>query len=958
MNHTVPGDKWLVLSSLICLIVLTLAVGRGLGELPPTLILSFLGLALWGCTGPMDAMGGINWFVIGPYLLLMGFGFGLDLRNVDGLFRGSMSVGLLVVGLLAPFSHRVGVDQLWFFFLAALYGSTVIQRPHTPPREAALMFGAVITRLAFVRVVRLQRVAPRVRSVGVHAILAPAVRSAFLAVLLILASDALIGGGRDLLERFEPGIKTASEKLRRLPGRIRRLGVEARKWVDQVLDGQPSPEGKESGESALLETLLSGQTPDAPARIDSPGRVFFKISRRNELDFGRGLKDPLPSVSSYSLEPLARVRTQPRLRWSPYLRRGAYDFYDVGRWSYPQPEWEPWTPEQIFEGEPTTEVWLKMKPGVAGELLVPCPLADMLSPVGLEIDRGRNLRAPGISAGKLVTLRAVMLRFRPDSAVEARVDLPARLYRVPNTISDDPTFQRAVKEARRYARKRGGSLPVAVAEWVGTHHWYSRKPRHDARRDPTLEFLRTRVGFCQHMASLAALILRAQGVPARIGAGLAFGTLKNGEWVYLASNAHAWVELPAVGGLWSIVDPTAYSSMADPSEPRPPGIGAAEPRIKRPSGNRPSAKATGGPSGTKRGRPDPLLSGQNPVSKSTNTARRSSGAARRGSDSGGKLAERGSQPSHKAAGPRASRPPDGDAGGKDPLPSGRASLPEEENARPARRSSRVNPAPVGAGKKIGHRSGQSTGPGRGTQGQASASSDGESSTDSGSSGGPGRGTQGQASASSGREASTDSVSSGGPGRGTQGRKELVAIPAWKRVEEFLGGLALRVEWILLIMGASVLLVAVWKLGKREKTEQLLGERPPRPEDAPSRLEKLRELLPRVTDSSERVKGLFDIFCLQLAVWGVGRRSHETEREYAVVVGQALGAGPADDMEVVASVLEEVLYGDLEPSPKQLERYEQSVRGVASSLARRMGVSVIPELALGRFAAWRRSWRAG
>jgi transglutaminase-like putative cysteine protease len=82
------------------------------------------------------------------------------------------------------------------------------------------------------------------------------------------------------------------------------------------------------------------------------------------------------------------------------------------------------------------------------------------------------------------------------------------------------------------------------------------KPADDA--DALLEFLtRTRTGFCQHYASAMAVMVRALGLPARIGVGYKPGTQQeDGSYLVQTKDAHAWVEVFFDGYGWVPFEPT------------------------------------------------------------------------------------------------------------------------------------------------------------------------------------------------------------------------------------------------------------------------------------------------------------------------------------------------------------------------------------------------------------------
>jgi hypothetical protein len=84
-------------------------------------------------------------------------------------------------------------------------------------------------------------------------------------------------------------------------------------------------------------------------------------------------------------------------------------------------------------------------------------------------------------------------------------------------------------------------------------------PREPARVDAVDHFLfDTRRGFCEHIASAMAVLLRAEGIPTRVVTGYGPGERNpfTGYYEVRYSDAHAWIEVyyPQVG--WVPYDPT------------------------------------------------------------------------------------------------------------------------------------------------------------------------------------------------------------------------------------------------------------------------------------------------------------------------------------------------------------------------------------------------------------------
>ena len=96
-------------------------------------------------------------------------------------------------------------------------------------------------------------------------------------------------------------------------------------------------------------------------------------------------------------------------------------------------------------------------------------------------------------------------------------------------------------------------------------------------RDPLAEFLFvTKRGYCEYFASAMAVLLRTQGIPARVVTGFQSGFYNDvsGSWVMRASDAHAWVEGWIDGRGWVTFDPT-------PSAAAPLAGGWLQTRLRR-----------------------------------------------------------------------------------------------------------------------------------------------------------------------------------------------------------------------------------------------------------------------------------------------------------------------------------------------------------------------------------------
>ncbi len=113
---------------------------------------------------------------------------------------------------------------------------------------------------------------------------------------------------------------------------------------------------------------------------------------------------------------------------------------------------------------------------------------------------------------------------------------------------------------------------IAVQQYLTSHEQYSLDtPRLQSGADAVDQFLfRDHLGFCEQFSSAFAVLLRSQGIPARVAVGYATGDYDRltGSYTVHNSDAHAWteVEFPGVG--WVPFDASPGFD-ATPRTPRP-----------------------------------------------------------------------------------------------------------------------------------------------------------------------------------------------------------------------------------------------------------------------------------------------------------------------------------------------------------------------------------------------------
>jgi hypothetical protein len=108
----------------------------------------------------------------------------------------------------------------------------------------------------------------------------------------------------------------------------------------------------------------------------------------------------------------------------------------------------------------------------------------------------------------------------------------------------------------------------AVQGWLQANTRYDLDiPEDPPGADPVDHFLfERRRGFCEHIASAMAVLLRARGIPTRIVTGFGPGERNpfSGHYDVRDSDAHAWVEVLYPGVGWVPYDPTFGVPPADP----------------------------------------------------------------------------------------------------------------------------------------------------------------------------------------------------------------------------------------------------------------------------------------------------------------------------------------------------------------------------------------------------------
>lgn len=164
---------------------------------------------------------------------------------------------------------------------------------------------------------------------------------------------------------------------------------------------------------------------------------------------------------------------------------------------------------------------------------------------------------------------AISFGFSPVELVEYRVGLlnePVLTANVPSRLPSDPTLDLAGVTPRIAGLARqmmGQGTPSERVHRLELRliqdYEYTLDFRGRSSANPIEDFLfRYKSGQCEYFASSMVLMLRSQGVPARLVTGFLGGEYNPFEGYYIVrdSNAHAWVEAWLPGEGWRIFDPT------------------------------------------------------------------------------------------------------------------------------------------------------------------------------------------------------------------------------------------------------------------------------------------------------------------------------------------------------------------------------------------------------------------
>jgi hypothetical protein len=245
------------------------------------------------------------------------------------------------------------------------------------------------------------------------------------------------------------------------------------------------------------------------------------------------------------------------------FKAASYDRYQERRWRRTRPRG--WLQRRLGgrfvlaagDAKRWLHVWLQ--PLHSRSLPLPVEALQVEPEVaGLEIDQGGAVSLPFLPTGLReyrvgIGSRAVLLGSPPIAggagAADPSLDLAGITPRIAALAASVAGRGSAAERAEQLERHLSGSYAYTLD--LGGR---------DADADPIESFLfRYKSGQCEYFASAMVLMLRSQGVPARLVTGFLGGEYNpfEGYLVVRDSNAHAWVEAYLGDALgWQVFDPT------------------------------------------------------------------------------------------------------------------------------------------------------------------------------------------------------------------------------------------------------------------------------------------------------------------------------------------------------------------------------------------------------------------
>jgi transglutaminase-like putative cysteine protease len=267
-----------------------------------------------------------------------------------------------------------------------------------------------------------------------------------------------------------------------------------------------------------------------------------------------------------------------------YWRSGIHATYNGRGWLPTAPGDPVDSPEALPEPPPAGRYFLRQ------DFRLNARAAGALFAVNepLQASQGAGLRASGPGASVLLEGQAETYQVisaatdvTANQLAQAGQDFPQSILE-PYLQLPDGLPERVRVLSARIAAGAGSAYEktVRVQSYLRENYTYDPSAREaPAGRDAVDYFLfESSGGFCSHYASAMAVMLRAEGVPARVASGYAMGSWDSVEGAYRVpeSASHAWVEVFFPGLGWVEFEPTVGRAEIVYAE-EGPAVGAPAP---------------------------------------------------------------------------------------------------------------------------------------------------------------------------------------------------------------------------------------------------------------------------------------------------------------------------------------------------------------------------------------------
>jgi transglutaminase-like putative cysteine protease len=339
--------------------------------------------------------------------------------------------------------------------------------------------------------------------------------------------------------------------------------------------------------SHVSERLFSGVNPPPPDPADIPA---LSIDTPNLSEIG----SPIPQgsatvfwVSTSDSPPLpleVAARSSAQTQTTHYWREMIFDRYTGRGWTPVSMSVSTTLQETPPETPPMGHYYLQQHfQMIARHSAV---LFSVNAPV--QTDSGAVMRKTLAGDSQVVEgtvddyqVLSAATRVSANQLAEAQVDYPQEIRRIYLQLPD--TLPERVRQLAQRVTA-GADNPYVKAlrlqNYLRETYPYDLAAKPAPEKHDVVDYFLfdNRRGFCSHYATAMAVMLRTQGVPARVVTGYAMGDydFDRGAYRVPVSASHAWVEVYFTGYGWIEFEPTAYRS---------PIIYAEEAPIDRSTGN-------------------------------------------------------------------------------------------------------------------------------------------------------------------------------------------------------------------------------------------------------------------------------------------------------------------------------------------------------------------------------------